>query len=92
MAEPCIAVDPVVRSLSVQSPVRFVGVDGVIAAAELLGNVVHNRLRFVGQHGLETDQRRWRERDAEEFFNCLRDLSVADPNHIPKIDCRTSQM
>jgi len=38
MAEPCIAVDPVVRSLTVQSPVRFVCVDGAIAAAELLRN------------------------------------------------------
>ena len=49
MAEPCIAVDPVVRSLPVQSPVRFVGVDGVIAAAELLGNVVHYWLVSSGQ-------------------------------------------
>ena len=38
MAEPCIAVNPVIRSIAVQCPVCFVGVDGVIAAAELLGD------------------------------------------------------
>lgn len=77
MGEFLVAVDPVVCSLAVQSPVRFVGVDCVITAAKLFGDVIDNGIRFVRQHGLEANQRRQCERDAEllpkisaEGLNC----------------------
>ena len=38
-----VAVNPEVRAFSICDPVRFIRVDGSIAAGELLSNIINNR-------------------------------------------------
>ena len=65
MAEPCIAVNPVVRSLAVQCPVRFIRMNGVIAAAELFGDVF---LKMLSGGGFLEDPHA--SRAVRTFFRC----------------------
>ena len=88
MSESRVTVDPVVCALAVESPVRFVRVDGFIAAAKFFGDVIDNRLCLLGQHRFEANQRSWCERNSEQFFNRLRDFAIADSNDIPQVDGR----
>jgi len=61
--------NPEVGAITIKRPVGFVGMNGTLTAADLLGNVIDHGSRLLGKLRFKSNERRRTEADTEQLFD-----------------------